>query len=814
VAKILVVDDHETNRDFLRIVLEHAGHNVSEARDGEEALRAAGNLHPELVISDILMPSMDGREFVRRLRERAEFVAVPILFTSAYYLESEAKSLGQQSGVKDFIPKPCEPERVLAIVAKVLQDSGLESGPPTAANPNTAGAGQPTKTEELRAMQARLLALTEVSRELSQCTDIAELCQKYITAIRHIVAAEAAVVRLAGTNTPTGVFAHSGSCAFAGECGMSRHGAGLQGACLPRLEASQCLTTVLKTKMGTGLGTRTDGGFDCNGFRFHSYMAAPVTSASGIHGWIALFNKIGFDGFRDEDEWLLASVAAQLAVAYHNATLEETNRRSTVALQQTERQLRAIIEHTPDRICLKSIDGEVLLGNPAFDASPRRLPLLPDSGHPTEFEEELETPAGVRTFLSRHFPISDEQGRPYAVCSISTDITQRKSLEQQLAQAQKMEAVGLLAGGVAHDFNNLLAVIQGYSQFALESLAPDHCVVESIREIQTASQRAATLTRQLLVFSRKQILQPKPLALNNLIGDLTKMLQRLIGENIELVFQPGTDLGQVTADPGQIEQVIVNLVVNSRDAMPRGGKLTVRTENVFLDEDFMQHHSEIKHTGPNVMISVTDAGCGMTPEVQARAFEPFFTTKPKGQGTGLGLATVYGIVKQSGGYIWLYSESGVGTTIKVYLPRTGVFALIEGKGQDLQVQGGTETVLVAEDEPALRKLVCSVLRKQGYHVLEAKDGADGLRKFHESARTVDLLFTDVLMPDMGGRELADTVRQERPSTRVMFMTGYAGENIAGQIRLDAHDHIIQKPFSPTDMARAVRAVLDQVELVC
>ena len=811
-AKILVVDDHPTNREFLRIVLEHAGHEIFESSDAGEALRSLESLKPQLVITDILMPNMDGRDFARRVHEQTEMANMPVLFTSAYYLESEAKSLAQQTAMKDFIPKPCEPEEVLAIVGRVLCEHGLIA--PAASPAMGEPAAPTTKGDDLRAMQARLLALSEVSRDLAQCTDIVELSQKYAVAVRRIVAAEAAMVRLEGTSTHAGVFAHSGTCAFAGECSVSRSGGGLQADCLPRVEESDCLKAMLESKPPAGRTTQVSGPFECNGFRFASYMAAPVISAEGTHGWIALFNKIGFDSFRDEDEWLLASVAAQLAVAYQNVSLTEANRRSTMALRQTERQLQAIIENTPDRICLKGLDGQVLLGNPAFDACPGSPQHMLGPGDSAEFEEMVDTAGGKRTFLSRHFPVYGDDGQPYAVCNISTDITQRKNLEQQLAQAQKMEAVGLLAGGVAHDFNNLLAVIQGYGQLAMETLPAGHAAAESIQEIQTATQRAAALTRQLLVFSRKQILQPKPLGLNNLIGDLAKMLRRLIGENIELVFQAGAELGQVTADPGQIEQVIVNLVVNSRDAMPKGGKLIVRTENVFLDDDFMKHHAEIKHAGPTVMVSVTDTGCGMPPEVQTRAFEPFFTTKAKGHGTGLGLATVYGIVKQSGGYIWLYSEPGVGTTIKIYLPRTAGGAIPQEQSKDRVVRGGTETVLVAEDEPALRKLVCSVLRKQGYRVLEARDGVEGLRKFHEFGQRIDLLFTDVLMPNMSGRELADTVRREKPSTRVIFMTGYAGENMAGQIRVDAHDHVIQKPFSPNDMARAVRDVLDEAELVC
>ena len=812
-ANVLIIDDRPTNREFLRVVLQYAGHSVFEAGDGLEALQSLESARPHLIISDILMPTMDGKEFVRRLREHPEFSSTPTLFTSAYYLESEARSLGEQCGVKAFIPKPCDPEQVLAMVDKVLREAGVPGNAAAAAsaNPGHQVAPPPAKTEELSTAQARLIALTEVSRELSQCTDIAELSRTYVTAIRRIVAVDMAVVHMDGTAAHPEVFACAGTCAFAAECKI-HEGSGLQQSCLPNLERSDPVQAIRLLKTARPLSDEAGCNFACGPFCFDSFLAAPVASAAGSYGWIGVFHKTGLGRFRQEDEWLLAAVAAQLGVAYENATLAETNRRNTAALRQTERQLQAIVENSPDRIYLKAADGTLLLTNPAFRSA--GATELPKSDQVVECEEELETPAGKRIFLSRNFPVYGDDGKPFATCGISTDITHRKSLEQQLAQSQKMEAIGLLSGGVAHDFNNLLAVIQGFSQFAKEELPPDHPATESIQEIQTAAQRATNLTRQLLVFSRKQILKPKPLDLNDLIVNLIRMLERLIGENIDLSFEPGSDLGEITADPGQIEQAIVNLVVNARDAMPLGGKLAIRTQNIFLDEAFMQEHSDVKQTGPSVMFSVTDTGCGMTREVRARAFEPFFTTKPKGQGTGLGLATVYGIVKQSGGYVWLYSEKDVGTSIKVYLPRSNTPATVQPMETIGELRGGTETVMVAEDEPVLRKMVSTMLRKQGYKVLEAKDGMDGLRQLHESGLQIHLLLTDVLMPNMGGRELADTVRRDHPSTRVVYMSGYAAESIAGQLRLEPNARIIQKPFTPADVTRAVRTVLDTEEAHC
>ncbi len=382
---------------------------------------------------------------------------------------------------------------------------------------------------------------------------------------------------------------------------------------------------------------------------------------------------------------------------------------------------------------------------------------------------------------------------------------------EQLRQSQKMEAVGQLAGGIAHDFNNLLTAITGYSELSLRRLQAEDPLHRNIKEIKKAGERAASLTRQLLAFSRKQVLQPKVLALNSIISDVEKMLRRLIGEDIELrtVLEP--QLGSVKADPGQIEQVLLNLAVNARDAMPQGGKLTIETANVYLDGEYAAQHIAVK-PGHYVMLAVSDTGCGMDEKTQARIFEPFFTTKEAGKGTGLGLSTVYGIVKQSGGNIWVYSEVGRGTTFKVYLPRVdeGAQEHMRSAEPEDAVQG-TGVILLAEDEHMVRKLAREVLEMCGYKVLEAANGGAALLICERHQESIDLLITDVIMPEMGGRELATRLSQLRPEMKVLYMSGYTDNAIVHQGVLDEGANFIQKPFSPQTLASKVREVLGETK---
>jgi PAS domain S-box-containing protein len=398
---------------------------------------------------------------------------------------------------------------------------------------------------------------------------------------------------------------------------------------------------------------------------------------------------------------------------------------------------------------------------------------------------------------------------------LANDITERKSAEEalhrseeQLRQALKMEAVGKLAGGVAHDFNNLLTAITGHSEMCLRRLTPDNSFYNHIHQIKKAGDRAAALTRQLLAFSRKQILQPELLDLNHIVIELSKMLQRLIGEDVDLRMELAADLGKVKADPNQLEQVLMNLVVNARDAMPKGGKLTVETSNEHLDEKFADSHMSVP-AGRYVMLAVTDSGCGMDAQTQARIFEPFFTTKEVGKGTGLGLATVYGIVKQSEGSIWVYSELGRGTTFKIYLPvAEGSMGEAPATINDLELSRGAETVLLVEDEEVVREMATEILRESGYLVLEAKDPNEALTLAAQYRKEIHVMLTDVVMPQMSGRELAEQLMPIRPDMKVLYMSGYTDDAIVHHGVLEEGMAFIAKPFSINALTRKIRETLD------
>ena len=421
-------------------------------------------------------------------------------------------------------------------------------------------------------------------------------------------------------------------------------------------------------------------------------------------------------------------------------------------------------------------------------------------------EKRYQTSSG-REIDVETAPHAIQYGRKQAELVVLMDVTQRHLLEEQLRQAQKMEAVGMLAGGVAHDFNNLLTIITGYSQLILNNLGPHDPNRQSAEQIMKAGERAATLTRQLLAFSRRQVLQPKVLDVNRLIGTLTAMLRRLIGEDIDLQLVLRDALGQVNADPGQLEQVLMNLVVNARDAMPNGGTLTIETANVDLDESYTRTRVALK-TGPYVMIAVSDTGTGMDEATKAHAFEPFFTTKGPGRGTGLGLSTVFGIVRQSGGAVDMYSAPGKGTSAKVYLPRIDQPELVELEARRAKTTKGSETILIAEDDEMVRSLVKETLVGHGYRVLDAAGPVEA-QKISETWRgTIHLLITDVVMPKINGCDLAARLNKRRSDMKVLYMSGYTDGAVVNNGILQKEVAFLQKPFTPGGLAEKVREVLE------
>jgi PAS domain S-box-containing protein len=410
--------------------------------------------------------------------------------------------------------------------------------------------------------------------------------------------------------------------------------------------------------------------------------------------------------------------------------------------------------------------------------------------------------------------IHDEHGKPLRIIGTTQDITEAERAEaalrrseEQLRQSQKMEAVGRLAGGVAHDFNNLLTVITCYSSMSLRQMEKGHPLRKNTEEVQAAAERAASLTGQLLAFSRKQVLQPRIINLNDIVSGMEKMLRRLIGEDIELCTMFDPEIGHVKADPGQFEQVILNLGVNARDAMPRGGKLTIQTANVNLDQKTRFRNRDLD-VGEYVMVAITDTGVGMTEEVKAHLFEPFFTTKGVGRGTGLGLATCYGIICQSDGDVRVYSELNCGTTFKIYLPRVDAPTTLDNDcGDPDTLPEGKESILIVEDEAAVRRLAASVLRTSGYQVQEARDAIEGFALI-QSKQPFDLVITDVIMPKMSGKELYDQIKATAPRIKVLFMSGYTDDALAHHGVLGPELSFLEKPFSPSRLAHKVREVLD------
>jgi nitrogen-specific signal transduction histidine kinase len=393
------------------------------------------------------------------------------------------------------------------------------------------------------------------------------------------------------------------------------------------------------------------------------------------------------------------------------------------------------------------------------------------------------------------------------VLAISQDVTDAKRLENQLRQSQKMEAVGRLAGGVAHDFNNILCVIIGYSELSLHHLDVDHPMAKNAVEIKNAANRAASLTRHLLAFSRQQVLYPRILDLNTVVHSLNQMLPRIIGDDISLTFKPQVPLGCTKADPGQIEQVLMNLVVNARDSMAKGGTIVIETSNVELDADYLDSHTSVR-PGRYIMLSVSDTGSGMDEKTVSQIFEPFFTTKAPGQGTGLGLSTVHGIVKQSHGHIWVYSQLGKGTTFKLYFPEHE--DSLEEVGDwsiDIEPVGGSETILVVEDDESLRNVTVALLESAGYKALQAENAESAIVLVQDLTESIDLLLTDALMPGMGGVELSAHLKTLRPDLRVLLMSGYAGDLIARYGAIEPETTLMEKPFTRHDLLARVHTVL-------
>jgi two-component system cell cycle sensor histidine kinase/response regulator CckA len=559
---------------------------------------------------------------------------------------------------------------------------------------------------------------------------------------------------------------------------------------------------------------------------FRSVLAVPLKAGERVIGVLNLGDAAGRT-YTEDELTLLAAFVGQGAVALENSALYREIRDARDFLQ-------SITENSPDAIITTDGRGRLtyfsrgaeamfgyraakMIGSAVADLYPGGLEearavkrRLAQEGQLRNYESGFLTKDGGCVEVSASISLlRDATGRVAGTLGVLKDIGERRRLEEQLRQSQKMEAVGRLAGGIAHDFNNLLTVIAGRAQLIL-SRRPEEPIHRDATLVRTTADRAAVLTQQLLTFSRKQVLQPQVLNLNAVVTAMEPMLGRLIGEDIDLAVIPAESLGRVKADPGQIEQVIVNLVVNSRDAMPQGGRLTVETADVELDAAYASRHFSVP-PGPYVMLAVSDTGEGMDEQTRSRVLEPFFTTKGPGKGTGLGLATVYGIVKQSGGDIQLYSEPGRGTAFKIYLPRVAqVSAEVDDTtSPSAAVARGDETVLLVEDEPEVRDLAREILEVSGYTVLQACDPLEAVVMAERHPGPIHLLLTDVIMPRQSGRALVERLRPLRPEMQVLYMSGYTNEAIVRHGVLDPDTLFIQKPFTPDALGHRVRAALDR-----
>ena len=839
-AVILVVDDDVDSRQLYVSLLTPFGHQVIEASDGKEGLEQAQVRKPDLIISDILMPTMNGYEFVTSLRHFPGLDRIPVIFHSASFLDRETRTLGESCGVSLFIVKPCEPEKALAIVHQALGVAGGIPTPPAQSSQKESAIpvlidAVFKKGKELDTVSLRLAALLELGLQLACPCEAEALLRKAGNAAREIVGANYAAV---GILKKDAVQLESLTLVGMDAATVEKIGTPAFGG-----ELFQSMAAERKPQKAFGAHGEPAGLDLPSGHPpVRSFLGVPLQVGDHLYGWIYVAQKLSALEFDDEDERVLKALAAQVGLAYENSLRLVAIQEHAALLEaeveerkKAEDRLLMLIETAPMGIVIADKRGRIsevnaqalqmfgygreeLLGKSVETLLPERLRESHEGRRADYISDPHIRPMGLgmELFARRkdgtEFPVEISLGPletrdELLISSIIVDITARKKMEKQLRLSQRMEAIGELAGGVAHDFNNLLAVILGCADVVLDALPPDHSATKNVEMVRQAATSAADLTRQLLAFSRQQMLQPRVLNLKQVIDKTQSLLRRLIDENIEIKIRLEPTLGFVKADPGQIEQVLLNLCVNARDAMPKGGHLTIEGRNVVLDDLYQDEHMAVV-PGQYVMLAVEDTGCGMNRETQARIFDPFFTTKALGKGTGMGLATVYGIVKQSGGYIWVYSEVGEGTVFRIYLP------LVEQTAQPLKeiepemtALRGCETILLAEDSASLREMVQEYLKSIGYSVLEASSGKEALKRAKDFDGPIHLLLTDVVMPEMSGPGLAGEISSLRPGIKVIFTSGYTDDAIARQGVLDPAVAFIQKPYRPKALARKIREVL-------
>jgi len=836
--KILIVDDDAMSRRLYASLLGRNGHSVMEARDGREGLAIAQAELPDLVISDIVMPTMNGYEFVQQLRGLPRHKRTPVIFCSASLLEPEARALGSACGISLFILKPFDARQVLATVDLALKKGFVSPPAPLFFD------------ARLDPIPLLLNAYFEKARKLDASLQLSSLVEVGIELARPHKPGELLEITLVAACKLTGAkFATAGILSDSSAEVQSLALSGFDQATAARLRDSSFATPFLREVVTQRQPRRVFHQREEAQQNFlpaahpvvRSILAAPLLAGDRAYGWMLVAEKPASQPFSEEDERMLQALASQTITSYQSAqrfrTIQEHARDLELeieARQRAERRFHTLLEASPVGIVITNGAGKIEEVNAEalrmFAYQREELLDLPievlvperyhhgHQGHRSRYIDDPHTrPMGPNAELfarrkdGTEFPVEIALG-PLAtregvmISATIVDITARKRMEEQLRLSQRMESIGRLAGGVAHDFNNLLTVILGNSDVVMDSLPAGHPALPKLETIRKAGASAADLTRQLLAFGRQQLLQPRVLDLRDTLQKMETLLRRLIGENIDLEISFEPSLGCIKADPGQIQQVLLNLAVNARDAMPKGGRLSIQANNVDLDDSYLAQHPTAT-PGSYVILAVADTGCGMDQATQMRIFDPFFTTKELGKGTGLGLATVYGIVKQGGGHIWVYSEVAKGTVFKVYLPRVKQPAEPASTEHPAEIGNGTETILLAEDSDPLRAMAREFLEGVGYSVIEAVSGKDALRRAAEFAGLIHLLLTDVVMPEMSGPELADKLLRARPGIKVIFTSGYTDDAIARQGILDSTVAFLQKPYRPKDLARKIREVL-------
>jgi PAS domain S-box-containing protein len=816
--RILIADDIGQNRYMLTALLEGSGYEVVAATNGAEALSLAQGAPPDMVVSDLLMPVMDGFELCRRWKQDERLKRIPFVVFTATYTDPKDERLALSLGADRFLVKPLPVETLLQVVREVLEAGGRD---PAAVRSGLTG-------EEVELLRAYNEALTRKLEKKVRDLE-SEIARR--DAVEAALRESERRFRLLAENARDVVWSMGvdGRLTYVSPSVESLRGYTAEEVMNERVEDSvfpqglallQAELFPVLADLGAGRGSGRSGLFELE-----------LRCKDGRTVWV----EISAGVMRDE---------GGAVVGIQGVTRDITRRRQVEEeLRRTTALLDSIIEHLPHMVFLKDARdlrfvrlnraGEEmlgysraeLLGKSDLDFFPREQADFFTSmdretlrrGTVVDIPEEpVRTRTGdVRILHTKKVSLLDARGEPEFLLGISEDITElkrieeeRRNLQSQLFQSQKVESIGRLAGGIAHDFNNLLTAILGYSALIVAGLREGDPLRNDVEEIMKAGSRAAALTRQLLAFSRKQVLSPVTLDLNSVVTGMERLLGRLIGEDVALATVLAPALGPVCADPNQIEQVIMNLAVNARDAMPRGGRLTIETADVDIDETFVGLHAGAR-PGSFVRLAVSDTGCGMDAETLSHLFEPFFTTKEIGKGTGLGLATVYGIVKQSDGFIDVYSEVGKGTTFKVYLPRTVKPAGTEARRDATAASiRGSETILLVEDEDIVRNLAHRVLTAYGYKVIAARDGGAALLACERSPDPIALMVTDVVMPGMSGRELALRLSPLRPEMKVLYLSGYSAGAIALTGIVESGVALLEKPFAPEALVRKVRAVLD------